>query len=125
MTKSAFPLSRAMRKKELEAIQAGGSINSMKIPGEGMMKVYKIPLNYLSYNPYNTRFLAQAKTLERRFGTNLSDENPEHVKEIEKFIWEEKKISKLKNNNIVDKRWTNQSWSSNFRRYYTFWKSTI
>jgi len=57
-----------------------------------MMPVYRIPLQYLSYNPYNTRFLAQAKTLERRFGCKLSDENPAHLKEIEKFIWNEKKV---------------------------------
>ena len=86
-----FPMTRTARKEQLAQIKAGQSISSQKVPGKGMKPVYKIPLEYLSYNPYNTRFLAQAKTLERRFGQELSDENPEHVFEIEKFIWEEKK----------------------------------
>ncbi len=86
-----FPITRAARKCYLDEIKKGKSISSSKVPGKGMMDVYRIPLQYLSYNPYNTRFLAQARTLERRFGCKLSDENPEHIKAIEKFIWEEKK----------------------------------
>ncbi len=86
-----FPLTKAARKKNLDEIKQGASISSTKVPGKGRMPVYSIPLQYLIYNPYNTRFLTQAKTLERRFGCRLSDENPEHLKAIEKFIWEEKK----------------------------------
>jgi hypothetical protein len=86
-----YPITRAARKSYLDEIKKGKSIGSSKVPGKGMMDVYRIPLQYLSYNSYNTRFLAQAKTLERRFGCKLSDENPEHIKAIEKFIWEEKK----------------------------------
>ncbi len=86
-----FPLSRGARKMHLNEIKKGNPISSSKVPGKGLMPVYRIKLQYLSYNPYNTRFLAQAKTLERRFGCRLSDENPDHISEIEKFIWEEKK----------------------------------
>lgn len=85
-----FPITRALRKSNLDRIKHGGSIGSKKVPGKGIMSVFRIPLQYLSYNPYNTRFLAQAKTLERRFGSELSDENPEHIKAIEKCIWDEK-----------------------------------
>lgn len=86
-----FPLSKEARKRQLDIIKQENPISSEKVPGKGMMPVYRIPLQFLSYNPYNTRFLAQAKTLERRFGRKLSDENSEHIKAIEKFIWDEKK----------------------------------
>ena len=86
-----FPMTRQARKEKLAQIKKGQSISTAKVPGKGTKPVYKIPLENLSYNPYNTRFLAQAKTLEKRFGQELSDENPEHVLEIEKFIWDEKK----------------------------------
>ena len=85
-----FPKSRATRLKELShIIESDKFIGTKKIPGRngGNKKVYKIPLSFLSYNPYNTRFLSEAKTLESRLG-KLSDENPEHVKYIEKFLWD-------------------------------------
>jgi len=85
-----FPMSRQARKDKLAQIKEGKPISTAKVPGKGAMPVHSIPLEYLSYNPYNTRFLAQAKTLERRFGEELSDEKAEHVLEIEKFIWNEK-----------------------------------
>lgn len=86
-----FPQSREARKAKLLEIKQKPSISTMKVPGKGVKNVYRIPLEFLSYNPHNTRFLAQAKTLEKRFGCELSDENPEHVKEIEDFIWQQKK----------------------------------
>jgi len=85
-----FPKSRLTRLKELSHIaQSGNSIGTKKIPGRngGNKAVYRIPLSFLSYNPYNTRFLSEAKTLESRLG-KLSDEDPEHVKYIEKFLWD-------------------------------------
>jgi len=85
-----FPMTRQARKEELTRIKTGEHVSTKKVPGKGMRPVYRIPLEYLSYNPYNTRFLSQAKTLERRFGQELSDENPNHIAEIEKFIWNEK-----------------------------------
>ena len=86
-----FPKTRRARKEELARIKMNNPISTKKVPGKGTRPVYRIPLEYLSYNPYNTRFLAQAKTLERRFGQELSDEISEHIIEIEKFIWKEKK----------------------------------
>jgi len=96
--RNGFPKSRATRLKELShIIEADKYIGTKKIPGRngGNKKVYKIPLSFLSYNPYNTRFLSEAKTLESRVG-KLSDENPEHVKYIEKFLWDWK-IDKNRN----------------------------
>lgn len=98
-----FPITRAARKTHLDEIKQGSSISSSKVPGKGMMEVYRIPLEYLSYNPYNTRFLAQAKTLERRFGCKLSDEKPEHLIAIEKFIWDEKKDKNISTINSLIK----------------------
>ena len=88
---NVFPQTRAARKSRLNEIKEGQSVSTKKVPGKGLMHVYRIPLQHLSYNPYNTRFLAQAKTLEKRFGCKLNDENPEHIRAIEKLIWEEKK----------------------------------
>lgn len=94
-----FPKTREARKAKLEEIKkSGNSVSSVKVPGHGKQEVYKIPLEYLSYNPYNTRFLAQAKTLETRMGRELSDESSDDLKEIEKFIWDYKKD---KNENTI------------------------
>lgn len=86
-----FPQTRAARKEKLREILKEDPIGSIKIPGKGRTDVYRIPLQFLSYNPHNTRFLAQAKTLEKRWGRKLSDENPEDLREIEQFLWEQKK----------------------------------
>ena len=85
-----FPLSAAARKEHLDEIRNGPSISTVKVPGHGSLPVYRIPLQYLSYNPYNTRFLSQAKTWQKRLGRRLSSERPEDVEEIEKFLWEYK-----------------------------------
>jgi hypothetical protein len=86
-----FPQTREARKAKLLEIKSRQGISTAKVPGKGVKDVYRIPLEFLSYNPHNTRFLAQAKTLEKRYGCELNDENPEHIKEIEQFIWETKK----------------------------------
>lgn len=87
-----FPKSREARKNKLkEILENETAISTVKVPGHGIKNVYRIPLEYLSYNPYNTRFLAQAKTMETRIGRELSDEISEDIKEIEKFIWEYKR----------------------------------
>ena len=95
-----FPKTREVRKAKLEEIKSNESaaISTMKVPGRGTVKVYRIPLEYLSYNPYNTRFLAQAKTLQTKIGRELSDEVEEDVVEIEKFIWE---MKQSKNNSTI------------------------
>ncbi|MBR6245056.1 hypothetical protein IKR20_05740 [bacterium] len=87
-----FPLSAEARKEHLkEIIKDSSPISSVKVPGYGPLQVYRIPLQYLSYNPYNTRFLSQAKTWQRRLGRKLSNERPEDVEKIEQFLWEYKK----------------------------------
>lgn len=86
-----FPLSAAARKEHLKEIRNGVSISSVKVPGHGSLPVYKIPLQYLSYNPYNTRFLSQSKTWQKRLGRRLSNEKPEDVEKIEEFLWSYKK----------------------------------
>lgn len=95
-----FPKTRDARRTKLQEIknQADAAISTVKVPGHGTQKVYRIPLEYLSYNPYNTRFLAQAKTLETRIGRELSDEREDDIKEIEQFIWDYKKD---KNDNTI------------------------
>lgn len=95
-----FPKSREARKAKLQEIKACADavISTMKVPGHGNQNVYRIPLEYLSYNPYNTRFLAQAKTLETRMGRELSDEREEDIREIERFIWDYKRD---KNDNTI------------------------
>ena len=95
-----FPLSREARKAQLKAIvEENKVIGTVKVPGHGRVNVYRIPLEYLSYNPYNTRFLAQAKTLEKRLGRQLSDERAEDITEIESFLW---KLKEDKNENTID-----------------------
>lgn len=94
-----FPLSRVARKAKLKNIVDNEKpIGAVKVPGHGTVSVYKIPLEFLSYNPYNTRFLAQAKTYEKRLGRSLSDEKAEDVAEIEKFLW---KLKEDKNENTI------------------------
>ena len=87
-----FPQSRqARREKLLEIKRNSEAISTVKVPGHGLLNVYRIPLECLSYNPYNTRFLAQAKTLERRIGRKLRDDDAENETKIEDFIWNEKR----------------------------------
>lgn len=85
-----FPQTRNARREKLLEILKETPINSIRIPGKGRKNVYRIPLQFLSYNPHNTRFLAQAKTLEGRIGRKLSDESQEDVLEIEDFLWKQK-----------------------------------
>ena len=95
-----FPMTREARREKLNEIKKNDNyISTVKVPGHGIKKVYRIPLEYVSYNPYNTRFLAQAKTLETRLGRKLSDERVEDIKEIEKFIWNHKTKSNI---NTID-----------------------
>lgn len=95
-----FPLTRDARKALLKKIvEENNAVGTVKVPGHGRVDVYRIPLECLSYNPYNTRFLAQAKTLERRLGRPLSDECADDVSEIESFLW---KLKEDKNENTID-----------------------
>ena len=94
-----FPLSAEARKDHLkEILRDSTPISTVKVPGHGSQNVYRIPLQFLSYNPYNTRFLSQAKTWQKRLGRRLSNENPEDVRKIEEFLWSYKKD---KNENTI------------------------
>lgn len=95
-----FPLSATARKEHLKAIiDDSKPISTVKVPGHGALPVYRIPLQFLSYNPYNTRFLSQAKTWQKRLGRRLSNERPEDVVKIENFLWTYKKD---KNENTIN-----------------------
>ena len=95
-----FPLSASARKEHLKRILSDSTpISTVKVPGHGSQPVYRIPLQYLSYNPYNTRFLSQAKTWQKRLGRRLSNENPEDIEKIEEFLWSYKKD---KNENTIN-----------------------
>lgn len=90
------PLDPEVREKKLrELLQSKDTYGDVKIPrisgiDKNSLKIYRIPLEYLVYNPHNKRFATRAKTLEKRLG-ELDSDNPEHVKSIEKFLWEYKK----------------------------------
>lgn len=90
------PLEVDVREKKLrEFLKNGESFGNIKIPrisgiDKNSLKIYRIPLEYLVYNPHNKRFATRAKTLEKRFG-ELNSDNPEHIKSIEKFLWDYKK----------------------------------
>ena len=95
-----FPLSAEARKAHLkEILRDSKPISTVKVPGHGSQPVYRIPLQFLSYNPYNTRFLSQAKTWQTRLGRQLSNENPDDVEKIEEFLWSYKKD---KNESTID-----------------------
>ena len=95
-----FPLSATARKEHLKAIiDDSKPISTVKVPGHGALSVYRIPLQFLSYNPYNTRFLSQARTWQQRLGRKLSNERAEDVEKIEDFLWTYKKD---KNENTIN-----------------------
>lgn len=56
---------------------------------------YRIPLDFLVYNPYNGRIGSIVKSYERQNHT-LDVENPEDIKIIEKFLWESKEDANKK-----------------------------
>lgn len=49
-------------------------------------KAYKIPLEFLIYNPYNGRIGSRVKTYEQEHG-KLNPEDPAHAEIIEDFLW--------------------------------------
>ena len=57
--------------------------------------VYRIPLNILTYNPYNGRIGSVVKSFERQ--NHISDaKNPEDIKIIENFLWKSKETANKK-----------------------------
>lgn len=56
---------------------------------DGMLDVYKIPLEYLYYNDENGRIASAISRQEKRIEPALDDENPEYNQLIEKMIVED------------------------------------
>ena len=85
---------------ELERKQALAEIQATKDPamtgitltynGEiTTFNAYRIPLDILTYNPYNGRIGSEVKSYERQHH-RLNPEDPEDVKVIEDFLWRSK-----------------------------------
>ena len=55
------------------------------------MNVYKVPLEYLVYNKYNTRILSRTKSLEKQ-KHNIDVESKEGKKEIEDLLYQSNEI---------------------------------
>lgn len=67
-------------------------MTGVKIPYKGTEKefaVYRIPLEYLVYNPYNGRIGTKVKTFEVK-SHKLNPENPKDIEIIESYLWESK-----------------------------------
>lgn len=60
-----------------------------------MFEAYRIPLEYLVYNPYNGRIGSIVKSFERQ-SHKLNIEDPNDVKIIERFLWESKEEANKK-----------------------------
>lgn len=79
------------RKEALKKIQNGEpSMTGITLTYHGERKkfnAYSIPLDILTYNPYNGRIGSEVKSYERQHHT-LDPDNPSDVKIIEKFLWE-------------------------------------
>lgn len=82
------------RKEELKKIQETQepSMTGIVLTYHGERKTfnaYSIPLDILTYNPYNGRIGAEVKSYERQHHV-LDPDNPDDVKIIERFLWESK-----------------------------------
>ena len=88
------------RKKLLDQIQEENTPYTTGVPlvyhGERrQFNVYRIPLNILTYNPYNGRIGSVVKSFERQNHT-LSPNNQEDIKIIEEFLWKSKETANKK-----------------------------
>lgn len=67
-------------------------MTGIRLPYKGEdreFSVFRIPLKYLVYNPYNGRIGTLVKTFEVK-NHKLNPENPEDIKIIEDFLWKSK-----------------------------------
>ena len=88
------------RKQILRKIQSESEPYTTGIPlvyhGERkQFNVYRIPLNILTYNPYNGRIGSVVKSFERQHHT-LDPNDPNDIVLIEKFLWESKEQANKK-----------------------------
>lgn len=88
-----MPMNERERKEKIAKIVKHDKPSRTGEPllGSGRHNVYSIPLEALTYNRENTRFMAETLTYRARNGIELDVEKPEHYKKIEKFIWNWKK----------------------------------
>ncbi|MDN3427442.1 hypothetical protein QL992_07215 [Microbacterium sp. APC 3898] len=87
-------LEEKLRIKKLQEIKDSQTpiMTGVRIPYKGEEKefsVYRIPLNFLVYNPYNGRIGTKVKTFEVK-SHKLDPENPKDVEIIEAYLWESK-----------------------------------
>lgn len=87
-------LEQQLRVEKLKEIKENDKpiMTGVRIPYKGKERefsVYRIPLEYLVYNPYNGRIGTKVKTFEVK-SHKLNPENPEDVKIIEEYLWESK-----------------------------------
>jgi len=83
------------RKSELKRIQETSEpcMTGITLTYHGERKTfnaYRIPLSFLTYNPYNGRIGSVVKSYERQ-NHALDSDNPDDIALIEKFFWESKK----------------------------------
>ena len=72
---------------------SGNKIGEVEIHWKKQLKsfaVYKIPLNYLLFNPYNGRIASQIKTLEKHRNSIIDISNKEDQDLIKTLIWDSK-----------------------------------
>jgi hypothetical protein len=83
-----MPYQPEVRKEKISEITKGKPVRTgERLFGGGRKDVYAVPLEYLTYNPKNTRFLAEAKTFEADEGRTLDISDPRDFAKIEDFIW--------------------------------------
>lgn len=84
-------MNEKMREKKLDEIkQCPPIMTGVRLNYQGedcRFNVYRIPLKFLVYNPYNGRIGTKVKTFEAR-NYQLNPENEEDVKIIESYLWE-------------------------------------
>lgn len=87
-------LEQNLRIEKLNEIKENDTpiMTGVRIPYKGKEKefsVYRIPLEYLVYNPYNGRIGTKVKTFEVK-SHKLNPENLKDVKIIEEYLWDSK-----------------------------------
>lgn len=87
-------MTEAERKQALIDLQATKepSMTGITLTYNGEIKTfnaYRIPLDFLVYNPYNGRIGSEVKSYERQHH-RINPENPDDVRIIEDFLWRSK-----------------------------------
>jgi hypothetical protein len=92
MEKITLPFAPDVRKQKISEIIKGNPVRTgERLHGSGRQDVYAIPLEYLTYNVKNTRFLAEAKTFEAEEKRSLDITKYEDFLKVEQFIFNYRK----------------------------------